>query len=208
MKKEKIVKIFFGFTSGTLLIALIIRVKYLPGGIILPGYFLGGLSVVSILLGCLLLTPILRIVFKRIAFETIFFVILSISFLGFHYVVYSPILEIKVPNGYIGPVNLMLSTSDTNILIVDNNGIGYLNEWTFHKTFARPIVEQLDGTNIQKQLVGFNQSTFFGKSKWCCLAGQEIESLSFEIVPTDKIGQKQYYSSNLTDLVNEKLVKR
>lgn len=33
-----------------------------------------------------------------------------------------------------------------------------------------------------------------------------MQSLSFEIVPDDKIGQKQYYSKDLTNLVDKKLV--
>lgn len=78
---------------------------------------------------------------------------------------------------------MVLSNVEENILTVDTNGIGYLNEWTFNKTYSRPIVEQIDGKNLEKNLVGFNPSTFYGQSIG---DGNAIRSLSFNIVP-DKI---------------------
>jgi hypothetical protein len=65
---------------------------------------------------------------------------------------------------------------------------------------------QSDGKNLDKNLVGFNLSTFFGSGTGCCIDGKQFKSLSFEIVPDDKIGQKQYYSKDLTNLVDKKLV--
>jgi hypothetical protein len=115
-------------------------------------------------------------------------------------------LTIKVPNNYKGEVNLVLSNVKDNILITDKNGIGYITEWTFNKTYSRPIVEQMDGKNLDRNLVGYNPSTFFGKGKSCCVEGNQIENLSFEIVPDDKIGEKQYYSKNFRDFINKKLV--
>lgn len=91
-------------------------------------------------------------------------------------------------------------------MITDKNGIGYITEWTFNKTYSRPIVEQMDGKNLDRNLVGYNPSTFFGKGKSCCVEGNQIENLSFEIVPDDKIGEKQYYSKNFRDFINKKLV--
>ena len=110
---------------------------------------------------------------------------------------------IKVPNGYKGEINLVLSNVKDNILIVDSNGIGYLNEWTFNKTYLRPIVEQLDRKNLDKNLVGFNPSTFFGMSIG---GGNSIRSLSFEIVPDSVLGEKQYFSGDWTKYVDKKLV--
>jgi hypothetical protein len=46
----------------------------------------------------------------------------------------------------------------------------------------------------------------FGIRKSCCIDGQEIKSLSFEIVPDSVIGQKQYYSKSLLNLVDKKLI--
>lgn len=162
--------------------------------------------IVGIILGCLILSGIFKIILKQNSYLTILFITTTISFLIFHYQLYSPTLKIKVPNGYKGEINLVLSNVKDNILTVDSNGIGYLTEWTFNKTYSRPIVLQLDGKNLDKNLVGFNPSTFFGKGKSCCIDGQQIESLSFEIVTEDKIGQKQYNSKNFMDFVNKKLV--
>ena len=115
-------------------------------------------------------------------------------------------MTIKVPNGYRGEINLVLSNVKENILSVDSNGIGYINKWTFNKTYSRPIVEQVDGKNLDNNLVGFNPSTFLGKRKSSDTNGREIESISFEIVPDNRLGQKQYYSKDLMKLVNKKLV--
>ena len=60
--------------------------------------------------------------------------IVTLSFVGFHYQLFSPTLEIRVPNGYVGEIDLVLSVVDENMLTVDSNGIGYLNSWTFFKT--------------------------------------------------------------------------
>lgn len=112
-------------------------------------------------------------------------------------------MTIIVPNGYKGEINLVLSNVDDNILTVDSNGIGYLTEWTFNKTYSKPIVKQVDGKNLDKNLVGFSPSTFFGTSIG---GGNSIKSLSFEIVPDSVLGQKQYYFSDWTKHVNRKLV--
>jgi len=203
MPTHRKLKIIFGILSGGLLVSLLIKLNNVPGGMFLSGLFLGGMLIVGIILGCLILTGILRLVLKKTSFMTLLFITTSISFLVFHYQLYSPTLTIKVPNDYKGEINLVLSNVKDNILKVDCNGIGYLNEWTFNKTYSRPIVEQIDGKNLDKNLVGFNPSTFFGTSVG---GGNAIKSLSFEIVPDDKIGQKQYYSKDLTTLVNKKMV--
>lgn len=203
MTTDRKLKIAFGILSVGLLTTLLFKLTNIPGGMILSGLFLGGIMIVGIILGCLILTGILKLVFKRTSFLTLFFITTTISFLIFHYKLYSPTLTIKVPNGYKGEINLVLSNVKDNILTVDSNGIGYLNEWTFNKTYSRPIVEQIDGKNLDKNLVGFNPSTFFGTSIGC---GNSIKTLSFEIVPDSVLGQKQYYSKDFTKYVNKKLV--
>lgn len=196
-------KITFGILSVGLLTTLLFKLTNISGGMILSGLFLGGIMIVGIILGCLILTGILKLVFKRTSFLTLLFITTTISFLVFHYQLYSPTLTIKVPNGYKGEINLVLSNAKDNILTVDSNGIGYLTEWTFNKTYSRPIVKQLDGKNLEKNLVGFNPSTFFGTSIG---GGNSIKSLSFEIVPDSVLGQKQYYSADWTKYVDKKLV--
>jgi len=205
MKKirDKQLKTIFGILSFVLLATLLFKLTTVPGGMILSGLFLGGMMIIGIVIGCLVLSGILIPLFKKISFLTLFFISVSISFLVFHYQFYSPTLRITVPNDYKGEINLVLSNVDKNILEVDSNGIGYLTEWTFNKAYTRPIVKQKDGKNLDKNLVGFNPSTFFGVSIG---GGNSIKSLSFEIVPDSVLGQKQYYSADWTKYVNKKLV--
>jgi hypothetical protein len=206
MTTDRKLKIIFGVLSVGLLTTLLFKLTNVPGGIILPGLFLGIMMIAGIILGCLILTGILRLIFRRTSFLTIFSITTAISFLAFHYQLYSPTLTIKVPNGYNGEINLVLSNVKDNILTVDSNGIGYVDKWTFDNTYSRPIVEQMDGKGLDKNLVGFNPSTFWVKGKSSGTSGREIESISFEIVPDNKLGQKQYYSTDLTTLVDKKLI--
>ena len=203
MKTDRKLKIIFGILSVGLLTTLLIKLTNVPGGMILSGLFLFGMMIVGIIIGCLILSGLLKLIFKMTSFLTILSITTTISFLALHYQLYSPTLTIIVPNGYKGEINLVLSNVKDNILTVDSNGIGYLNEWTFNKTYSRPIVEQLDGKNLDKNLVGFNTSTFFGTSIG---GGNSIKSLSFEIVPDSVLGQKQYYSADWTKYVDKKLV--
>lgn len=203
---DRKLKIIFGLLSVGLLTTLLFKLTTVPGGMILSGLFLGGMCIVGIIIVCLILSGLLKLIFKKTSYLTLMFITTSISFLAFHYQLYSPTLTIIAPNDYKGEINLVLSNVDGNILTVDSNGIGYLNKWTFNKTYARPKVVQLDGKNLDKNLVGFNPSTFFGSGTGCCIDGKQFKSLSFEIVPDDKIGQKQYYSKDLTGLVDKKLV--
>lgn len=201
--KDKQLKTIFGILSFVLLATLLLKLTSVPGGMILSGLFLGGMIIIGIIIGCLILSGLLILLFKKISFSTLFFITVSISFLVFHYQLYSPTLRITVPNNYKGEINLVLSNVNKNILEVDSHGIGYLTEWTFNKTYTRPIVKQKDGKNLDKNLVGFNPSTFFGESIG---GGNSIKSLSFQIVPDSVLGQKQYFPGGWTKYVNKKLV--
>ena len=145
--------------------------------------------IVGIIIGCLLVSGILRLIFKRTSFLTILSITTTISFLAFHYQLYSPTLTIIVPNGYRGEINLVLSNVDEDILTVDSNGIGYLTEWTFNKSYSRPIVKQMNGKDLDKNLVGFNPTSFFGKSIG---DGNAIRSLSFKIASDNEQEGKFY----------------
>ncbi|WP_271424156.1 hypothetical protein [Aequorivita sinensis] len=202
-KKDRNLKIIFGFLSVGLLATLLFKLTKVPGGMILSGLFLGGMLIVGIIIGCLILSGLLKLILRKTSFLTLLFITTAISFLVFHYKIYSPTLTIIVPNDYKGKINLVLSNVNKNILNVDNNGIGYLTEWTFEKTYSKPIVKQVNGKNLEKNLVGFNPSSFFGTTLG---GGNSIKSLSFEIVPDSLIGQKQYYSKDWTKFVNKKLV--
>jgi hypothetical protein len=198
---DRKLKILFGILSVVLLTSLLYKLTAVPGGIILSGLVLGGMFIAGIVIICLILSGLLMFLFKKTSYLALVFITTSLGFLAFHYQIYSPTLTIIVPNDYKGEINLVLSNVNKNILLVDSNGIGYLNKWTFNKTYTRPHVLQLNGKDLDKNLVGFNPSSFFGKS-----VGGGIQSLSFEIVPDDKIGERQYYSRHLEQLVDMKLV--
>ena len=203
---SKKLNIISGLVSIALLTSLIVKLVDVPGGINLSGLFIGGMFIVGILLGCLALTAILRMFIKKPSFIAMYSIATAICFLIFHYILYSPKMTITVPKGYVGEVVLVLSNVDNNILTVDSNGIGYINEATFNNTYAEPTVVDEEGKALNKNCVGFNPSTFWAKGE--SFDGKtEIETLSFEIVPNNKIEQKQYYSVDLFKLVDKTKLK-
>lgn len=117
-------------------------------------------------------------------------------------------LTITVPKGYYGQITLVLSNVDKDILTVDSNGIGYITKHTFDKTYMKPIVRETDGTYISSKCVGFNPSAFWAKNKFGFAneegrpPNKDIEFLSFEIVPKEKHGRKQYYDPDLVNLID------
>ncbi len=178
-----------------------------PGGMFLSGLFLGGMVIVLILVGGLILTWLTKLIAKKLPFWTIYFTLTALAFTVFHYQLYSPTLKIVVPENYTGQINLVKSNVSENILTVDSNGIGYLNEWTFKKLYSKPIVVDENGKDLTEQSVGFNPSTFFALGTSASSdKKEEIRSLSFEIVPKDKIGEKQYYHTDLTKLVDKEKI--
>jgi predicted membrane protein len=201
-------KIATGLISLGLLATLIYKLSEVPGGMILSGLFLGGMWIVIILVVGLLMTWLTRLIFKKIPFWTIYFSLTAIAFAFFHYQIYSPTLKIVVPENYTGQVSLIKSNVTENILTVDLNGIGYLNKWTFNHTYSKPIVVDVNGKNLEEQLVGFNNSSFYGLGTSATVENQiEIKSKSFEIVPEDKKDEKQYSHTNLSELVDREKIK-
>lgn len=200
-------KITTGIISLGLLATLIYKLTDVPGGMFLSGLFLGGMVITFILVGGLILTWLTKLISKRLPFWTVYFTITAIAFAVFHYQLYSPTLKIVVPENYTGEINLVKSNVSENILTVDSNGIGYLNEWTFNKLYSKPIVVDVNGKDLSQQCVGFNPSTFFGLGTSSSSENdKEIKSLSFEIVPKEKIGEKQYYHTDLTKLVDREKI--
>lgn len=200
---DRKLKAILGLLSVGLLTTLLFKLTTAPGGMILSGLFLGGMCIVGIIIVCLILSGLLKVIFKKTSYLTILFIMTSISFLALHYQLYSPTLTIIVPNGYKGEINLVLSNVDDNILTVDSNGLGYLTEWSFDKTYSRPIVKQADGKNLDEYLIGFNPSTFFGKGKACCVEKREIQSLSFKIGTKPHLEDEYFESNSLTELVDK-----
>lgn len=192
--KERNLKIALRITSILLLISLIIKLAGAPGGLVLSALLMGGMILIGVIIGCLIIALLLSLCIKKYSFSTLYFFLSSIAFIVFHYQLYSPTLKIIVPNGYTGEINLVLSNVDKNILTIDSNGVGYLTERTFNRLWSKPNVYTTTGDKINDLCVGFNPSTFWGLSNFCCVHGRKIKSLTFEIVPADKKGQKQYYN--------------
>lgn len=62
----------------------------------------------------------------------------------------------------------------------------------------------MDGKNLENNLVGFNPSTFWAKGLTSSSENNiKIETLSFEIVSDDKLGQKQYNNTDISNLVDK-----
>jgi len=191
-----------------LLITLILKLIKTPGGLILSGLFLGGLVIGIILLGCLALSSLVRLFYRKISFAAIFFTITAISLAFFHYRLYSPTLKIIVPENYSGEVILVISNVAENVLTVDNNGIGYIDQQTFGRTYTRPVVVDRLGKQMDDLCIGFNASSFWVKGTACCLGGKQIHYLSFKIATQDATVQDQDDLKQLTELVDTSLVKR
>ena len=206
MKRKTL--IISALVSLGLLVTLLIKLIRVPGGMILPGWFLGGMMIILILLAAPVLAWLIKLIVKRLSFWTAYFILTAIAFMAFHYQLYSPTLKIIVPENYTGEVNLIKSNVADNILRLDSNGIGYLNEWTFNKVYSKPIVLDSKGNDLTEQLVGFNPSTFWGlRTTTLFDSNKEIKTKTFDIAPNDKIGEKQYYHINLSEVVDRKKIK-
>jgi len=201
--KDRTLRYIFGLLSIILLVGLIYKLTKLPGGMILPGYFLGGIILIGVLIVSLIVTGIAKLIFKSNSFMTLFAISTSIAFGVFHYYLYSTTLKIVVPKGYTGQVTLVLSNVDKNILTVDSNGIGYITKRTFDKTYTPPTVIDQDGKKMNDLCVGYNPTTFWANGTATSSEyPDKIKYLSFEIVPKEKAGQKQYYDISLHKLVD------
>ena len=131
--------ILTGILSVGLLTTLFIKLSNVPSGMFLSGLALGTMWIIIIVLVCLILTAILNRIFKTQSFLIILFLTTTIGFTYFHYKLYSPTLTIVVPTNYSGEVDLILANVTDNILTLDTNGIGYIDQWTFDKNLQRTI---------------------------------------------------------------------
>lgn len=198
------IRLITGLLALIILIILTTRLLRLPT-LMLSSVYVTAILIVGIVIGSIIVAGVVKVFFKKPFFFTIYFCTVSIACSFFIWYFYSPSLTIIVPNNFTGQVNLVLSNTDSNILTLDKNGIGYINKQTFAKTYAKPIVLDTEGKNINTQCIGFNPSVFWGKTNFSSSQSNiEIHSLSFEVVPTDKIGHKQYYSTDLINLVDKK----
>jgi hypothetical protein len=201
--KDQTLKYSFGLFSTILFVGLLYKLTKTPGGIILPGYFLGCMVLIVVLIVSLFATAIAKLIFKTNSFLTLFTIVTTIAFIALHYWLYSPTLKIIVPKGYSGQVTLVLSNVDKNILTIDKNGIGYITKWTFDKTYTPPIVTDSNGEKLNNLCVGFNPSTFWGKGVATSFKySGKINFISFSITPKDTLGKDQDYGINFTEFVD------
>lgn len=185
-----------------ILILLLVQFKQLPGGMILPGWFLGIIALIGILIADVFFAWVIKYFFKSVSLFRVFTIISIASLLAFSYKLYSPVLIITAPVGFRGEVNLVLANIKENRLVLDSNGIGYLNKWTFNKTYLRPQVIQSDRKNLDSILTGFNPSTFFSKRKTCCIRKKQFYSLSFHIGTPPQTSLPAQSSKNLIGMVD------
>lgn len=212
--KKNVFKWMAGLIALVLMSVLVAQLIKVPT-FMLPSIYLVGMIIIALIVSSVIISGIVKLILKRTSFFTALCLVVSISCIFFIVRLYSPTLTIIVPRGYIGQVSLILSNVNKNILIVDSNGIGYINKRTFDKTYTKPIVLETNGTNISDQCVGFNPSTFWDQGSSLIAStnkntdNEKIQFLSFEIVPKDKRGQKQYYSTDLPEVVDRtKLYKK
>lgn len=185
-----------------LLIILCVQVMNAPT-FILPPIYMTGIIILGLLVTSGIISGIVKLIFKRFSFLLLFCVLISVGALIGIIKFYHPTLTVTVPKGYVGQVTLVLSNVKDNELTIDENGIGYITEYTFEKTYSEPIVLESDGSNINDRCVGFNPTTFWAKGKFTTSENNKtIQFKSFEIVSEDKIGQKQYYTSDLSKNVD------
>ena len=201
--KKFTTEIITGFLFLVILILLIIRLRSIPGGMILSSTTIGIMLIGLIFLVSLILAFIIGIFLKSISFLTTFFIITSLGSGYFYYNLYSPTLVITVPVNYSGEIDLVLANIDENILEIDSNGIGYINQKTFNKVYLKPTVKDKNGTNLDSLLIGFNQSSFWGVAKHCCIEKEQTFSKKFKIKET----KQTFKIRNLTKLVNRQLTK-
>jgi len=202
---KRTANILTGILSVGLLTTLVIWLTNVPGGMFLSGLALGTMWIIIIVLACLILTAILNRIFKTQSFLTILFLTTTIGFTYFHFKLYSPTLTIIVSTNYSGEVDLVLANVSDNILTLDTNGIGYIDQWTFDKTYTRPIVIDQDGNNLDSLLVGFNPTSFWSKGKSCCIDNQEIYTKGFKIKRIEK--EDIFKFRSLVDLIDRRITK-
>lgn len=196
-------KIITGLLSLGLLAALIYKLLNAPYGLI-PFMTL---AIVSVLIIGLLLTYLVKLVFKIKDFLSIYFLATAVLFVFLHFKIHSPTLNIVVPENYSGQVRLFLSSTTDNILTLDKNGFGYLNERTYEKVFTRPNVVDIKGRDLTEFCRGFSDESFWGENTTCCVDDKFIQAKTFKIMREDKTQQNELTYLELLDLVDKKLVK-
>ncbi len=80
--------VMFGVLSLLLLITLFLKLKHLSPGMNISGMVLGGVIIFGIIVGCAVLTRILRLVNQHIPFWPTFLLSSILAFTAFHFHLY------------------------------------------------------------------------------------------------------------------------
>ena len=80
MKRKTL--ILSALVSLGLLVTLLIKLIWVPGGMILPGWFLGGMVIILILLAALVLAWLVKLIVKKPSFWTAYFILTAIGLHG------------------------------------------------------------------------------------------------------------------------------
>lgn len=80
-----------GIILSVLLVLLFIKLKRVEEGTNFSGVVLGGAALLGIILGSLLFSGLIRLIFKRISYLTILLVITTISVLVFYIQLHFPV---------------------------------------------------------------------------------------------------------------------
>ncbi len=189
---------------ATLLVAILYDVLFLQATLIQLAIVEGGLiaTVVLLVYGLLSRSALNSSIF-------IPYILLVIIFSIFLYVKFnSHTITIVVPKGYTGGISLVMSNIEKDILHVDSNGVGYITKRTFDKLHRKPIVLEDGKTDISNQAVGYNSSTFWGIGTASRISTSPNDTSTtiffktFEVVPIEKIGQKQYYYTDILECID------
>jgi membrane protein implicated in regulation of membrane protease activity len=195
--KERKISIFSGIITTILLLFLFFQLLKAPT-FILPAWIVAVIIITVLLVGCYLISFVLAIFFK-IRFRLTYFISVSITAIVLIYETHSPVLKIIVPQNYSGQVTLVLSNVKENILKVDSNGIGYINERTFLKIYAEPIVVESDGTPINDRCERYNPHSFWTNGEGISSKyNLRVRTLSFQI----KSGRNYYPAHFNTDYLD------
>ena len=163
--KQKTLNYIFIPLALVLFALLVKQLWQLPEGLILPGLMVGMIWFTIIMVGTLFLAFLIKKIYQKTSFLTNLAIVGTFTFGLFYYWVYSPTLKIVVPEGYNGEVSLVLANVRENELIIDTNGIGYINPDTFDRLYMKPEVVDANGTSLDELCVGYGENQFWSNSE-------------------------------------------
>jgi hypothetical protein len=168
--KIQIITIFLGLLSFILLFKSILETETM----ILSPWFLALIWSIGPLTICLIIGILIKKLFKFSLFALTIPSLLFIIYFGVYKIIeYKPNYIIQIPENYKGEVKLFVS--DKNDFLINNQGIGYINEKTFKNGFYPSIMK--GNINITEKVEQYNKVTFIPSS----MTNHSFEYLSFNV---------------------------